>query len=178
MKNIRHNFNASIKLQECTSASNSTCASLSYIHFFNGHAYVSNTRIAIKADLTEISDFSEDEIKILHDKYISAERLRTICKEQKIKVTNEGFVSAEGILYPFQTPEEKFPDIEKLFQGLRPPENEKINRITLRMNELDNICKALHVDTLNVRFNKGNIVLLTFPGIYDKTVAIMVINVS
>ncbi len=84
------NFSKVFKLHEACSKEDIS-KNLNYVWFKDGYAYVSNSHIAVKAKIEDISDFEEEDIAILNGKAIHANSYRELLKYKSVSVKEDGF---------------------------------------------------------------------------------------
>lgn len=99
-----------------------------YISFANGYAYATDCHILVRARLTDISNFDEQELSLLDGKFIHGNFFKEIvgCKGNVIITPDAIVVERNGcqISYPLVTGI-KFPECEKAMVGSEITEDKK-----------------------------------------------------
>lgn len=119
MKTPFKNFDKSYSLYLACGLKNTLKISMHYIMFSNGYAYATDSYILVKARLTDISDFDEQDLALLDGKFIHANNFKKIVKSKgEVLITSEAIVVKEReceVAYPLKTKEQvRFPDCEKI----------------------------------------------------------------
>lgn len=134
MKTERKNFNKNYPLHTACGLDDKFRISHHYISFQNGYAYATDSHILVRAKLTDISNFDEQELAFLDGKFIHANTFKQILKskgdvsilENEIVVTEDEYT----IKYPLHDG-----------SNLRFPKCETV----LGKNELNNIKKEFGI---------------------------------
>lgn len=117
-----------------------------YISFANGYAYATNSHILVRARLTDISNFDEQDLSLLDGKFIHGKLFKEIinCKGNVI-ITADAIIAEKNeceVSYPFKTGI-KFPDCEKVLVGSEVTEWKKEFGIKARwLNTLSEVVGA------------------------------------
>ena len=119
MKTIFKNFDKSYPLYLACDIKNYIRTSTHYIMFSNGYAYATDAHILVKARLTDISDFDEQDLALLDGKCIHANNYKKIVKSKgEVSITTDAIVVKETeyeVAYPLKTKESvRFPDCENV----------------------------------------------------------------
>lgn len=119
MKTIFKNFDKSYPLYLACGLKDTFRESMHYIMFSNGYAYATDSHILVKARLTDISDFDEQDLALLDGKFIHANNFKKIVKSKGEElITSEAIVVKETeyeVAYPLKTKEQvRFPDCENV----------------------------------------------------------------
>lgn len=118
MKQISKNFDKHFPLWKACNCDGIRPA-LAYIKFDNGYAYATTSYILVKARLTDISDFDEQDLALLEGMFIHANNFKKIVKSKgKVTISEDAIIVEEencSIRYPLKTDKEiRFPDCEKV----------------------------------------------------------------
>lgn len=90
MKKLRHNFNRNCRLDRI--AENDVFRpQFSCIYFKDGYAYATDAHILIKAKLTDVSTFQDDQIDLLNGKCIHRSVYSRLLEFERVQITSEGF---------------------------------------------------------------------------------------
>ena len=105
-------------------ANNELRPAMCYVYFKDGNAYATDAHIAIAAPLSFVSDFTDEEKKILEGKLIHATNFALLLKMRKtyVKETEDGAKfecetkAGETVIIPIFTEEQigKFPNVESI----------------------------------------------------------------
>ena len=96
--------------------------SMHYVKFENGYAYATDSHILVKARLSDISNFDEQELSLLEGKFILGNNLKKIVKSKGVVTIKEDAIVVEEencvISYPLKTSHViRFPDCERAMVG-------------------------------------------------------------
>lgn len=109
------NFDKSVKMNLlCTDFG----SEYEFIHFIGEYAYVTNGKALVRNKISEISNFTDDEIKLLDGKCLYSKDYKMILNYDEVDITVNGFKCHErysNVLYSFA--ENKIGRISKLFDG-------------------------------------------------------------
>lgn len=94
MTEQRKNFSKRYKLHQATTKDNFRPV-FDLISFRNGYAYATDAHIIVKAKVKDISNFTEEELEILHGKSISSSSFRKLLDFDEVEVTNTGFIAKD-----------------------------------------------------------------------------------
>lgn len=113
----RKNFDKSYPLYLACGLKDRVRESMHYIMFSNGYAYATNSYILVRARLTDISNFDEQDLLLLDGKVIHANNFKAIVKSKgEVSITSDAIVVTEAeyeVAYPLKAKESvKFPDCE------------------------------------------------------------------
>lgn len=112
----KKNFNKSVKMNLlCTDIYSSEHE---FIHFMGEYAYATNGKALVRNKISEISNFTEDEIKLLDGKCLYSEDYKLILNYDKVDITADGFMCHErysNVLCSFA--ENEIGRISKQFDG-------------------------------------------------------------
>lgn len=117
-----------------------------YISFANGYAYATDSHILVRARLTDISNFDEQDLSLLDGKFIHGKLFKEIinCKGN-VTITADAIVVEKNeckISYPLMTGI-KFPECEKVLVGSEVTELKKEFGIKARfLNTLSEVMGA------------------------------------
>lgn len=117
-----------------------------YISFANGYAYATDSHILVRARLTDISNFDEQELSLLDGKFVHGKFFKEIvgCKGN-VTITPDAIVVERNgcqISYPLVTGI-KFPECEKVLVGSEVTELKKEFGIKARLlNTLSEVVGA------------------------------------
>lgn len=119
MKTIFKNFDKSYPLYLACGLKDIYRTSMHYIMFSNGYAYATDSHILVKARLTDISNFDEQDLALLDGKFIHANSFKKIVKSKgEVSITSEAIVVKETeceFACPLKTKKSvNFPDCEKV----------------------------------------------------------------
>jgi len=119
MNTENKNFDKSYPLYLACGLKDPYRISMQYIMFLNGYAYATDSHILVKARLTDISDFDEQDLALLDGKCIHANNFKKIVKSKgEVSITTDAIVVKEAeyeVTYPLKTKEEiRFPDCEEV----------------------------------------------------------------
>ena len=96
---------------------------LQYIKFENGYAYATDAHILVRARLTDISDFDEQELTLLDGKYIHATNFKKIAQSKgEVTITGDAIEVKEekcSVNYPLLRGI-GFPNCEKVMETSDP----------------------------------------------------------
>lgn len=113
----KKNFNKSVKMDLlCTDIYS---CEYEFIHFIGEYAYVTNGKALVRNKISEISSFTDDEIKLLDGKCLYSKDYRMILKYDRVDITVNGFMCYEeysNVLYSFS--ENKIGRISKQFDDI------------------------------------------------------------
>ena len=129
-----------------------------YISFANGYAYATNSHILVKARLTDISNFDEQDLSLLDGKFIHGKLFKEIisCKGNVTITADAIVVEVEEckISYPLVTGI-KFPECEKVLVGSEVTEWKKEFGIKARLlNTLSEVMGADYGIGMNWKSNR------------------------
>ena len=117
-----------------------------YISFANGYAYATDCHILVRARLTDISNFDEQELSLLDGKFIHGNFFKEIINcRGNVTITADAIVVERNeckISYPLVTGI-KFPECEKVMVGSEITEDKKEFGIKARLlNTLSDVIGA------------------------------------
>lgn len=120
MKQEVRNFNKKYPLWKACGFHNDIRTGIHYISFANGYAYATDTHILVRARLTDISNFDEQDLSLLDGKFIHGKLFKEIlnCKGNII-ITADAIIAERNeckVSYPLKTGI-KFPECEKAMVG-------------------------------------------------------------
>jgi hypothetical protein len=158
MSKIRINFNKNVKMHIVAKNSGSMRSVLEYIYFNNGFMYATNSHVLVKNKISECSDFSEEQIAILNDKYIHKDDYKKLLNEDIIIIEQDGFLvrcaGGRKTKYYFSTDCGKFPNANVLFTKKI---GEPVVKIGINPTLLLKLSQALHYENkLALFFNTEN----------------------
>lgn len=115
----RKNFDKSYPLYLACGLKDTMRTSMHYIMFSNGYAYATDSHILVKARLTDISNFEEQDLALLDGKLIHANNFKKIVKSKgEVSITSEAIVVRETeyeVAYPLLLKKQvRFPDCESV----------------------------------------------------------------
>ncbi len=91
-----------------------------YISFANGYAYATNSHILVRARLTDISNFDEQDLSLLDGKFIHGKLFKEILNSKgDVIITADAIIAERNeseISYPLKTGI-RFPECEKAMVG-------------------------------------------------------------
>ncbi|MFV0587521.1 hypothetical protein [Bacteroides reticulotermitis] len=154
----RHNFNKRIALHLVCSMDQLRVV-MQCIYFKDGYAYASNGHVLIKANMSEISSFSDAEISNLDGKFLHGDSFKEIVKCDVVKISGDGFICSNRYsetLYRF-VEHKKYPNAEKLFADHK---NNALNKICCNPLLLYSLQKAVNSSTVRLEFNQDNLAVL------------------
>ena len=120
MKQEVRNFNKKYPLWKACGFHDDFRTGMHYISFANGYAYATDSHILVRARLTDISNFDEQDLSLLDGKFIHGKFFKEIisCKGN-VTITTDAIVVEKNeciISYPLVTGI-KSPDYEKAMVG-------------------------------------------------------------
>lgn len=115
------NFVAAYKLYEaCSPKKEAYSEAFRYVWFSRGYAYASNRHIVVRANIKNISSFTEEEIALLDGKKIERDLFKQLLKHEYVDIREDGFYAQEEnkeVLYRFDSKEDiKMPKFENIIQ--------------------------------------------------------------
>ena len=120
MKQKPQNFYKSYPLWLACGLYETIRTGMQYIMFANGYAYATDAHILVRARLTDISDFDEQDLAKLEGKFIHGNNFKKIVKSKgEVTITEDAIVVEEEnytISYPLKT-STRFPECEKVLNG-------------------------------------------------------------
>ena len=165
MKKSRHTFHKGIELHKVCS-NDLLRPVMNYIYFEHSYAIASDGRILIKAKVSEISNFNEQEIELLNGHFLHATGFRILMKHDVVSVEKDGFL-AQGDSYSikihFCSDETmKFPNYQRIFDEWSPGDHRKI---VLNTHYLSKIVDSVNAKDVRMRFGKNDNqgIILQFP---------------
>ena len=142
MSKIRINFNKNIQMHLATGCYGFRPV-FENIYFKNGYMYASDAKILVKNKISEVSNFTEEQIALLEDKYLHQSEYKDLLKEDIVTITSEGFIAKQRnreTLYKFNVGCGVFPEnIDRLFEEKRNP----VDKIGIDIYYLEIIRKTL-----------------------------------
>ena len=113
----RKNFDKSYPLYLACGLKDRFRTSMHYIMFSNGYAYATDSHILVRARLTDISNFDEQDLLLLDGKFIHADNFKKIVGSKgEVSITSDAIVVKEAeyqVAYPLKAKESvNFPDCE------------------------------------------------------------------
>ena len=120
MKQISKNFDKSFPLWLACGLKDTIRTGMHYIMFANGYAYATDSHILVKARLTDISDFDEQDLALLDGKFIHGNNFKKIVKSKGEVNITEDYIEVTETDYSVRYPLKKgirFPDCEKALNG-------------------------------------------------------------
>ena len=119
MKPKNKNFFKCFPLWKASGLDNPFRCPLHYIKFANGYAYATDAHIRVRARLTDISDFDEQELALLDGKCIHATNFKKIAQSKgEVTITGDAIEVKEenySVNYPLLT-RINFPNCEKAME--------------------------------------------------------------
>lgn len=121
-KEQRKNFDKNYPLHLACGLGDNIRTGMHYISFANGYAYATDSHILVRARLTDISNFDEQDLSLLDGKFIHATNYKNILKSKgEVTITADAIIVAEEnckISYPLLTKSKiRFPECEKAMIG-------------------------------------------------------------
>lgn len=117
MKRTNKNFDNRFPLWLACGLKDEIRTGLHNIMFANGYAYATNSHILVKARLTDISDFDEQDLALLDGKFINGNNFKKIVKSKGIVNITEDAIEVIETDYSVRYPlleGIKFPDCERV----------------------------------------------------------------
>ncbi|GAE83370.1 hypothetical protein [Bacteroides reticulotermitis] len=154
----RHNFNKGIALHLVCSTDQLRVV-MQCIYFKDGYAYASNGHVLIKANMSEISSFSDAEISNLDGKFLHGDSFKEIVKCDVAKISDDGFICSNShseTLYKFVM-HEKYPNADKIFADHK---NNALNKICVNPLLLYLLQKAVNSSTVILEFDQDYLAVL------------------
>lgn len=122
MKQISKNFTKSYPLWLACGFKDTMRTGTHYIMFSNGYAYATDSYILVKAKLTDISNFDEQDLALLDGKFIHANNFKRIVKSKGVVNITEDYIEVTETDYSVRYPLKKgirYPECEKVLNGER-----------------------------------------------------------
>lgn len=128
MKQEVRNFNKKYPLWKACGFHDDFRTGMHYISFANGYAYATDSHILVRARLTDISNFDEQDLSLLDGKFIHGKLFKEIlnCKGNVI-IAADAIIAEKNeckISYPLKTGI-RFPECEKAMVGSEITEDKK-----------------------------------------------------
>ena len=186
MKKKRHNFNNGISLHK-------VCGNydlrpiMSYIYFDNGYAIASDGHILIKADINDISNFTDEEIELLNGKLLHSNQFKQIVKADEVTIEETGITAKYEyfeIKYLFHILKDekdrliKYPNYQKIFDGFK---KNSLSSIGVNSRYLETLCSSVNACKAKLSFNNccnGILVNFPFTEMYNTIGLIMPLNID
>lgn len=140
-----------------------------YLYFRSGNVYATDAHIAIAAQLSFVSTFSEEDQKLLEGKLIHATQFAQLLKmrETYIKETTDGVQfecktgAGETTIIPILTEEAlgKFPNVESVLESARTSAKENkqpLSHIGLNQSRLADLTAAMNAKIVNLYFSDAS----------------------
>lgn len=164
MKQEVRNFNKKYKLWKACGFDDDFRKSVHYISFANGYAYATDCHILVRARLTDISNFDEQDLSLLDGKCIHGNFFKEIanCKGN-VTITADAIVVERNeckISYPLVTGI-KFPNCESAMEGSEITEEKREFGIRARL--LDILSDAMGAEFGIGMRQKSNYMFEVFP---------------
>ncbi len=158
-----NNFYPQYKLHECA---DSSLDALSFIHFENGYAYASNSKVAVRAKIEYISTFKGEELDMLENKSIGMKEFKALLEYEDVRVEEHGFrVNSERtpLFFGFNRQQEfKFPDAENIVEQTKAKlaSADSVNTTGLNVTLLNKLSKAMGETLFRFDFNGNGAILV------------------
>jgi hypothetical protein len=110
---------------------------LQHVYFHDGYAVATDAHVLVRVKVDQFG-FTDEEIKILHGKFIHRSVFPQIIAQPMINITEDGF-DAGNILFRFSDVVEQFPN----YAPVIPTEISQVDRIGLDPSKFDQIRKVL-----------------------------------
>lgn len=154
MKQVRKNFSKQYPLHKACGLDDKFRISLHYIMFKNGYAYATDSYILVRARLTDISNFDEDDLAKLDGYYIHAQSFKAIQKSSGEVIIEDGQIRVRGaeydVVYPLKDKHSfiRFPDVERVLsidcQSVTPQKEFGINDgLLATLGDVMNACHGV-----------------------------------
>lgn len=170
MKDDKKNFNKKVKMH-LACADDELRPALACIYFKNDFAYASDGHILVRNRLSEISNFSEEEIQALDGKFLSAKSYKEILKYDDVLISEDGLECSKGddkVFFYFKNMQgTKYPNAEKIIEQYLNKQTQSVYetrfniKLMSRMNEAlhdANSCKAIFKNDCIVFFSLNDTV--------------------
>ena len=164
MKQEVRNFNKKYPLWKACGFHDNFRTGTHYISFANGYAYATDSRILVRARLTDISNFEEQELSLLDGKFIHGNFFKEIINcRGNVTITADAIVVERNnskISYPLVTGI-RFPECEKAMVGSDVTEIKK--KFGIKARFLNTLSEAMGADN-GIGMNwKSNCMFEVFP---------------
>lgn len=118
MKSIYQNFDKRYPIHMACGRCDNIRTSMQYISFQYGYAYATDSHILVRARLTDISTFDEQDLALLEGKFIHWSNYRKIIKSKgEVTITEDSIIVKEeqySVSYPLLEFEERLKKVEDL----------------------------------------------------------------
>ena len=159
---------------------------MEYVFFKDGNAYATDSHVAIVAPLSTISNFTEEEKKLLEGKLIHATQFAKLLtmRNVDIELVDEKLYfycttqAGETVLIPLLDEETigEFPNVESvIIEAERKAKDEKdpINRVGLKASLLADIASAMNADFMHFYFGRKDSAIVIRNETYPEIHAVM-----
>ena len=145
----RTNFNKNVLMHLATS-NDIYRTNFNFIWFKNGLAYASNAHIIVRQNISEISNFNDEQIALLEGKRIHAASYKQILKYESVQITDSGmrcWITAESsILFEFSKITSDFTEMcDKIISEALGNEPKVCGKFGIQPTLLLNIKKAMGI---------------------------------
>lgn len=137
------------------------------VSFKDGYMYATDARVAVKAKVSEFTDFDEAEIAILNGRLIDAQIFKILYKTPFLEVTKDGILDKEkSILYMFKDNGFKYPNVDAVIPmwDEHLSNDAKVNRMGLNPKKLNQLFSIMghpnSTDMLKLSFHGPNKAIL------------------
>ena len=173
MDNILKGFYPNFKIHKIC-ANDKLRPEMGYIFFKDGNAYATDSLVAIAAPLSTISNFTDEENKLLDSKVVHATQFAKLLEMRNVNIelfgeklcfyctTKEGETVIIPLLYEYEIG--KFPNVENVITQSElkaKKDKEPINCVGLDACLMANLSSAMDADIMDFYFGqkKGSIVV-------------------
>lgn len=112
-----------------------------YVYFENGYMYATDANVGIRAKIAPFFD-GDGDLKFLEKKGISNVKFALIYKQKRITITEQGFETADGILYKFDNID-KYPNLNKLIDESVSAKKGPVEKIGIDLSLANKLSKAM-----------------------------------
>ena len=150
----RKNFNRGIRLDKICAVDDFKIP-LHFISFQDGNAIATNAQCLVVAKISEISNFSDEQIEKLNGKYIHRESFKRLIKEDYVQIVDDGFLcisdEAKQLIYFGEV--DNFPNVRSLFVADRC----ELNKIGIDPSKLAVLQACLPYKYSKLEFGKNKL---------------------
>ena len=174
---LRINFEKSYKLWSACEEENLVDDKFEYVYFLNGYAYASSRHIVAKVPLELCTSFQPEDYAKLNNCRIHRTMLKTLCSFNVVHIKEDwNIINHDGKLLNEKGDPERFVELSamrgdnyitvELLQCKEAPdfdaifkidgEREPIRSLGIRVKFLGNLCSAMGIDSVKMRFSQFN----------------------
>lgn len=146
-KQERKNFCSSFKVFKCAAQNDELRPAMNSVYFQNGYVYATDAHMLVRAKITDISNFTDEEVALLEGKSIHAKLLKSVYSHNFVEVKADGFHASDEkqgweIVYLFND-EKTAPTPPNFEVILSKSEHAELDKIGLKANLLSKLTSAI-----------------------------------